>query len=107
MNCTCRSGIDSIRGIASIRRGRALELVVEAVVAAAEGVLVRPVATVVLPVTDVGLEDTLVVVALEVSLLAPDGSTLLWLVALILTIRSAIAVPTLGHTDTAFGALKL
>ena len=73
MNCTCRSGIDSIRGIASIRRGRALELVVEAVVAAAEGVLVRPVAAVVLEVADLGGVDAAAVVALELPGTAGGG----------------------------------
>ena len=69
--------------------------------------LITAVPTVVLPITDVGFEDTLVVVTLEMSLLAPDGSTFLWLVALILTVRSTIAVPTLGHTDTALSTLEL
>ena len=48
-------------------RGRALELVVEAVVVAAEGVLVRPVAAVVLQVADLRGVDAAAVVALELT----------------------------------------
>ena len=61
-------GVDSSCGIGCIwRSGRALELVVEAVVAAAEGVFVRPVAAVVLEVADLGGVDAAGVVALELA----------------------------------------
>ena len=69
--------------------------------------LVTPVTAVVLSVADVRLEDALVVVTLEVSLLAPDGPAGLGLVALVLAVRSAVAVPALGDADAALLALEL
>ena len=69
--------------------------------------LVAPVTSVVLSVADVRLEDALVVVTLEVSLLAPDGPAGVGLVALILAVRSSITVPAFGHANAALLALEL
>ena len=70
-------------------------------------VLVAPVAAVVLAVADVGVEHALVVGALEVVAGTVDGAAGAGLVAAVLAVGGAVAVPALGHADPALLALEL
>jgi len=69
--------------------------------------LVTVVSTVILSVTNIGFENTLVIVTLVVVRGTVDGATGGRLITLVLTICRAITIPALGHTDATFLALEL
>ena len=69
--------------------------------------LITAITTVILAITDVRLEHTLVIVTLEVVGGTVHGATGGGLVTLVLAVSSAITVPTLGYTDATLLTLEL
>ena len=70
-------------------------------------VLVTAISTVIRAITNVGVEDTLVVVTLEMISRAGDSATGVRLITFIFTICCTITVPTLGKTNTTLLTLEL
>jgi len=69
--------------------------------------LITAIAAIILPIADIRFEYTFSIVAFEVSFLTVYYATRFRFVALVLAVRSAVAVPALGYADPAGLALEL